>query len=119
MIGGNPADFRDAARRVRTHGDEVTRSAEAVLRGSGPRWHSTAGSTYQDVLEETLRTAARAAQVVDAYAAALDQLADGLEQRQQVVSSLLDQAGATWDDARRIAAEGAGDLVDGIRKLLP
>jgi ABC-type transporter Mla subunit MlaD len=136
MIGGNPDDFRAAARRVRDSGEEVTRSTEAVL-ARGPRWHSTAGDAYQDRLEDVLRTAARAAEVADLYAASLDGLADGLEERQRAIAALLEQAGATWDDARRMVAEGAsdlmtgarsladgaadraGDLVDGIQKVLP
>lgn len=117
MIGGNPDDFRAAARRVRDGGDAVTRSTEAVLAGTGPRWHSTAGKAYQERLEDVLRTAAHAAQVTDAYAASLDLLAGQLQSRQHAISALLDQACATWDDARRMVAEGADDLMDGAKKL--
>ena len=117
MIGGNPDDFRAAARRVRDSGDEVTRSTEAVLARGGPRWHSTAGRAYQGFLEDVLRTAAHASQVVDLYASSLDRLADGLEERQRAIAALLEQADATWDDARRMVAEGADDLMDGARRL--
>jgi ABC-type transporter Mla subunit MlaD len=116
-IGGDPQDLRDTARRMRTWADDVDADAASALSALSVEWKSTAADAYRDKLDERRRDAAAVADSIREAAGQVDQLAETLEHRQQVLGDLLEKAGKTLEDAQRAVAEGAEDLLAGAQGL--
>jgi uncharacterized protein YukE len=117
-IGGDPQDLRDTAHRMRGWADDVDADARSALAALGVEWHSLAADAYREKLDDRRRDAAAIADGIRDAARAVDRLADTLEDRQQTLGRLLEQAGKTLEDAQRAVADGADDLLQGARSLV-
>ncbi len=111
VIGGDPGEVRDHARRVRAWADQVDDVAADVLASSSVAWVSDAAERYRDELEERRLEVAGIADRYRQAADRMDALAAALEERQQVLVGLLAAAGRTFDDLAGAVADGAGDLM--------
>jgi ABC-type transporter Mla subunit MlaD len=116
-IGGDPQDLRDTAHRMRGWADDVDADATAAMSALEVEWKSLAADAYREKLEDRRRDAMAVADSIRDAAKDVDRLADTLEERQQTLTRLLEQAGKTLEDAQRAVADGAEDLLQGAQGL--
>ena len=112
MIGGDPGEVREHARRVRAWAERVDAVAAEVLQSSSVAWVSDAADRFRGELEARQREVAAIAERYRTTADRLDDLAAALEDRQQVLTSLLATAGRTVEELAVAVADGAGEVFD-------
>ncbi len=112
VIGGDPGEVRDHARRVRAWADQVDGVASEVLASSSVAWVSDAADRFREELEARQLEVTAIAELYRATADRLDALAAALEERQQLLASLLATAGRTFEELAGAVADGAGDVLD-------
>ncbi len=110
-IGGNPEDVRARARRVRTLAAGLNSTASGVRAGGGIEWVGVASERYRARLADHARQVEAARGEFLGTAAALDHLADTLEQRQAAIRRAMEFVDDAVDDARRAVARLAGDTL--------
>ena len=112
VIGGDPGEVRDHARRVRAWADQVDAVAAEVLGSSSVAWVSDAADRFREELEARQLEVEAIAERYRTTADRLDALATALEERQQVLASLLATAGRTFEELAGAVADGAGEVFD-------
>lgn len=112
MIGGDPGEVREHARRVRAWAERVDAVAAEVLQSSSVAWVSDAADRFRGELEVRQREVTVIAERYRTTADRLDDLAAALEDRQQVLTSLLATAGRTVEELAVAVADGAGEVFD-------
>lgn len=116
-IGGDAADVRRMARRIREWSDAVEDDAGSVRRAKDVDWKSTAASEFIAKLETRCQQTLDVADSMRDAADKVDHLADVLEDRQATLLHLLEQAGKTIDDAEEMVRDGVKDLLGGVESL--
>ena len=112
VIGGDPGEVRDHARRVRAWADQVDAVAAEVLGSSSVAWVSDAADRFREELEARQLEVEAIAERYRTTADRLDALATALEEHQQVLASLLATAGRTFEELAGAVADGAGEVFD-------
>lgn len=112
VIGGDPSEVRDHARRVRAWADQVDGVAADLLESSSVAWVSDAAERFREVLEARQLEATAIADRYRTAADRLDALASALEERQQMLTNLLAVAGRTFEELADAVADGAGEVLD-------
>ena len=110
-LGGDPADLRADAVRVRAWAADLDAHALQIYRSTQVEWKSVAADAYRDKITERRRDADAVAVAVRDVADTLDRLADTLEDRQHTLSDLLEKAGKTLEDVKDALAHGAEDAL--------
>ena len=111
-FGGDPADLRADASRVRAWAADVDADALQIYQSARVEWKSVSADAYRDKISERHRDAQEVAEAIREVADKLDDLADTLEERQDTLSDLLEQAGKTLEDVKDALASGADDALD-------
>ena len=112
VIGGDPSEVREHARRVRAWAEQVDGVAGEVLDSSSVAWVSDAADRFREELEARQLEVTAIADRYRTAADRLDALASALEERQQVLSNLLAAAGRTFEDLADAVADGAGEVFE-------
>ncbi|WP_229054341.1 hypothetical protein [Aeromicrobium sp. Leaf350] len=112
VIGGDPTEVREHARRVRAWADQVDGVAGEVLQADSVAWVSDAASRFRDELAARQVEVQAIAERYREAADRLDALAAALEERQQVLAGLLAAAGRTFEELAGAVSDGVGDVVD-------
>lgn len=111
-LGGDPAQLRAEANRVRAWATDVEDDADRVLAATDVDWVGLSADAWRVRLDGRVADVRAVADSMRTAAQSIDALADALEERQQAIAALLDQAGRTFDDVRGALASGAGDALD-------
>jgi uncharacterized protein YukE len=90
---------------------DLERTASSVRAGGGIQWAGVAADRYRDRLADHARQVDEARGTLLATAAALDHLADTLEERQAAIRFAMRLVDDAVDDARRTVARLAGDTL--------
>ncbi|AEE47359.1 hypothetical protein Celf_3245 [Cellulomonas fimi ATCC 484] len=91
---------------------DLERTADAVRSGAGIEWVGVAADRYRDRLADHTRQVDEAREELLGTAAALDHLADTLEERQAAIRRAMQLVDDAVDDARRTVTRLAGDALD-------
>lgn len=116
-IGGDAADVRRMARRIREWSDAVEDDASSVRRAKDVDWKSAAAASFIDKLETRCQQTLDVAESMRDAADKVDHLADILEERQATLMHLLEQAGKTIEDAEAMVRDGVEDILGGVESL--
>lgn len=97
---------------MRAWAADVEDNADRVFAAVGVEWVGVAADAWRDRLDSRAAHARAVADSMREAARTIDSLAEALEERQQAIAALLDQAGRTFDDVRDAVASGAEDALD-------